>query len=115
MDGGRASKTETTRSQYQMTSTMIEPKYPLPPYGKLSEEYTGRLRARPVVPPDWEMKDGCDAACRLAQWNDFKQHILDLISDVLWPVYDAVRHEWSCGAAAEFMVPLTALDLRFLI
>ena len=61
---------------------MIEPRYPLPPYGILSEEYSGRLRTRPVVPPDWEMKDGCDTACRLAEWNRFKEHILELISPI---------------------------------
>jgi hypothetical protein len=79
----------------------------------LSEEYTGRLRTRPVVPPDWEVKPGCDKTCRLAEWNRFKTHILELISDVLWPVYDPIRRQW-CGAAAQFMIPLTYLDLEVL-
>jgi hypothetical protein len=84
----------------------------LPPYGVLSEEYAGRLRLRPVVPPDWKIRQGCDSSCRAKQWQDFKDETIAIISEVLWPRYDPVVHKWS-GAAAEFMVDLTRLDLEF--
>ena len=97
---------------------MLDPDNPyseivLPPYGQMSTLYTERIRLRPVVPPDWQVKPGCDTACRLAEWNRFKAATVALISEVLWPVFDHATNTW-VGKSASTMNDLTRADLEVL-
>jgi hypothetical protein len=68
----------------------------------------------PEVPPDFQPQAGCPGKTREEQWRLLRKEMLELMSDALWPVWNAEHLDWD-GNARHYMLALTLADLEILL
>jgi hypothetical protein len=82
-----------------------------PPYGRMNESFQDAMKGSGVVPGDWQGKPGSTYS-REQQWSRFQEQALELLADLLWPVY--TPSGWK-GASAKYMEDLTRTDLDLML
>ncbi len=75
------------------------------PYGFMIEEWRNLIQGDGSAPPDWTHQP--------EDWLPWREKMLDLIADKLWPRYDPHAAAW-VGRAASLMERLTHADFELL-
>jgi hypothetical protein len=92
------------------------------PYGIMNNEFLKNLGApfllaspgEPEVPPDFCPLPENPGVSRQQHWRDLRKETLEIMRDVVWPLWDEEHLQWH-GRARDIMLPLTLADLEILL